>query len=480
MSFEAQMAAAGEKLIFTSPFVPAESRRGDRDTTQMQSSRNLLDLVSAAEKNGESVVLVEDAQARSAAEGSDGSASPPPEATSAGVRLGLSEKMSIRLGVGGQPLRKISRRPKTAQGSEHSSAQRRQAVLGHSALARNVESPDGMEDSELSPGNSSPAPNTPGLPPDTSQGGSTGSGGSGGGTEAGGKSKVSFAPPEVSPPALDSTAFFITNEKTGKDVLFFGDVEPDSISQYPRNLQVWRHAAARYVQGALSAMFLECSFPVSGPSRLLRLATMEWILTSPLFQAAHPTRFLYGHLSVGHLFEEMKALARCVLIERKKVESALHRKRLLQEGVTRRTVNGIGNSLDPQAEQVLGGATGRSGGSGLMERMAHIPQIPPSAASAQQFSDADLRGALEGLTVVIIHIKTALFPSFEAQPKEENTDSERRQSTGQSGSSGAAAPRKVDPRRMQQRILEELREMESELQLGLRIELAEQGQRIEC
>lgn len=65
------------------------------------------------------------------------------------------------------------------------------------------------------------------------------------------------------PPALDSTAFFITNNKTGKDVLFFGDVEPDCVSRSPRNKKVWSHAAIKYAEGKLNTIFLECSFPVS-------------------------------------------------------------------------------------------------------------------------------------------------------------------------------------------------------------------------
>lgn len=133
----------------------------------------------------------------------------------------LSAKSPAR--ANGPPSRS-SRRPRTAQGSEHVSEE---------------------SDAASSQGTPTPAASSK--------------------TQAGSGTK---APPrrvsiDHSPPALDSTAFFITNNQTGKDVLFFGDVEPDCVSRSPRNKKVWTHAARRYVEGKLNTIFLECSFPVS-------------------------------------------------------------------------------------------------------------------------------------------------------------------------------------------------------------------------
>lgn len=86
----------------------------------------------------------------------------------------------------------------------------------------------------------------------------------------------------------DSTAFFVREEESGRELLFFGDVEPgaslslslspslaqrwqslttlcvqtDSISRRGFNLDIWKAAAPKIVDGVLSVIFLECSYPV--------------------------------------------------------------------------------------------------------------------------------------------------------------------------------------------------------------------------
>lgn len=90
--------------------------------------------------------------------------------------------------------------------------------------------------------------------------------------------------------------------------------------------------------------------------------------------------------------------------------------------------------------------------------------------------DSELSGSLEGLSVVIVHVKTALFPSFEASP----STSEAAENGGEAGKIEGPKPRVIDPRTMQQRILEELRDMEHDVGLGVRFEMARQGMRIEC
>ncbi|TFY56352.1 hypothetical protein EVG20_g8954, partial [Dentipellis fragilis] len=54
----------------------------------------------------------------------------------------------------------------------------------------------------------------------------------------------------------ESSAFFLRHDPTRQEFLFFGDVEPDSISAAPQSIAVWR-AAAPMVPDTLSAVFIE-------------------------------------------------------------------------------------------------------------------------------------------------------------------------------------------------------------------------------
>ncbi|SCZ96438.1 BZ3500_MvSof-1268-A1-R1_Chr8-2g10193 [Microbotryum saponariae] len=102
------------------------------------------------------------------------------------------------------------------------------------------------------------------------------------GTDAASTSK---APAETE--CYDSTAFFVRESVTGQnyEFLFYGDVEPDSISKRPLNLAVCKVAAPRVVAGKLSTIFLECSYPTS-----------------------QPTDKLWGHLSPPFMMEELLVL----------------------------------------------------------------------------------------------------------------------------------------------------------------------------
>ena len=93
-----------------------------------------------------------------------------------------------------------------------------------------------------------------------------------------------FGQPE--PSVVDSSAFFILDEHSRKEILFFGDVEPDSISLSPRTHHVWADAAPKIVAGLLSAIFIECSYDDSQPDETL-----------------------FGHLTPRHLVAELCVLA---------------------------------------------------------------------------------------------------------------------------------------------------------------------------
>lgn len=91
----------------------------------------------------------------------------------------------------------------------------------------------------------------------------------------------------------DSAALFIRHDASKQEFLFFGDVEPDSISANPRTINVWR-AAAPKIPAILSTIFIECS----------------WL-------ADRPDNLLYGHLSPKHLVDELAALAAEVVTAQK-------------------------------------------------------------------------------------------------------------------------------------------------------------------
>ncbi|CAK7217847.1 3',5'-cyclic-nucleotide phosphodiesterase pde1 [Sporothrix curviconia] len=84
----------------------------------------------------------------------------------------------------------------------------------------------------------------------------------------------------------DSSAYFIRDVKTGREVLMFGDVEPDSVSLSPRNALIWQEAAPKIAAGNLTAIFVECSYNDS-----------------------QPLDRLYGHLTPRFVAEEMANLA---------------------------------------------------------------------------------------------------------------------------------------------------------------------------
>lgn len=91
----------------------------------------------------------------------------------------------------------------------------------------------------------------------------------------------------------DSATFFIRHDASGRQLLFFGDVEPDSISDQLKNKDVWR-VAAPMIPNRLQAIFIECSWP-----------------------SGRPDNMLFGHLTPEHLRDELVSLATEVLKARR-------------------------------------------------------------------------------------------------------------------------------------------------------------------
>lgn len=104
-----------------------------------------------------------------------------------------------------------------------------------------------------------------------------------------------------------STAFLFTNQKTQRDMLFIGDVEPDDIGSTRSNYTLWKQVALRVAQKRLRAIFLECSF-----------------------SSEHPDHLLFGHLTPLYLYQELRRLAELVCKERGLSASKEHLKGSLQ------------------------------------------------------------------------------------------------------------------------------------------------------
>lgn len=83
----------------------------------------------------------------------------------------------------------------------------------------------------------------------------------------------------------ESAVYFLRNNMTERELLFFGDVEPDSISSKPQTINVWK-AAAPKIPHTLASIFIECSWTSDRPDNLL-----------------------FGHLNPVHLVDELVALA---------------------------------------------------------------------------------------------------------------------------------------------------------------------------
>lgn len=141
----------------------------------------------------------------------------------------------------------------------------------------------------------------------------------------------------------ESAAYFLRNNLTERELLFFGDVEPDSISSKPQTINAWR-AAAPKIPHTLASIFIECSWTSDRPDHLL-----------------------FGHLNPVHLVDELVALA----VEVYKVKNNLQ-----------------------SASVILA-----EGGIGPDTRARKKKKLNPISLES-------LRGMLDGVTVFIMHCKS--------------------------------------------------------------------------
>jgi len=140
----------------------------------------------------------------------------------------------------------------------------------------------------------------------------------------------------------ESAAYFLRNNVTEQELLFFGDVEPDSISSKPQTINVWT-AAAPKIPHTLASIFIECSWTSDRPDNLL-----------------------FGHLNPMHLLNELVTLA----LEIYKVKNNLKSASIV-------VAEGAGPDTRARKKQKL-----------------------------NPISIESLRGMLDGVTVYIMHCKS--------------------------------------------------------------------------
>ncbi|RFU79137.1 cyclic-amp phosphodiesterase, class-ii [Trichoderma arundinaceum] len=208
----------------------------------------------------------------------------------------------------------------------------------------------------------------------------------------------------------DSSAYFIREETYEREVLIFGDVEPDSLSLSPRNLLIWQEAAPKIASGKLAAIFVECSY-----------------------SDAQPDERLFGHLKPAYLIEEMQVLAGEVEAARKvRALESKKRKRDAEEDaefqrkkvpivtmqspgsddpVSPKSANPFNMPADyyfaAKADSETPHIATPTGELSLDEFDIPGPLIPPTPAVTAA-ADSGIKKPLEGLKVVIIHVKETL------------------------------------------------------------------------
>ena len=243
----------------------------------------------------------------------------------------------------------------------------------------------------------------------------------------------------------DSSAYFVREPSSEREVLMFGDVEPDSVSLSPRNHVIWQQAAPRVAAGNLAAIFIECSYDDSqAVDRLFGHLTPRFILEeltvlATEVQAVRLRRASDGENSSGRA-RASRSPSACSPSSVTKPDPSKKRKRGPEEDEDRgRRVNGRSNTRRSEESPVSPKST-RPGRAGSTVAIFDAPPPPPppprttttettSAPSKREQEDLfkydttsasptmvspllpphpPISGALKGLKVVIIHVKEKL------------------------------------------------------------------------
>ncbi|PWI68098.1 hypothetical protein PCL_02499 [Purpureocillium lilacinum] len=219
------------------------------------------------------------------------------------------------------------------------------------------------------------------------------------------------ASPQASPDVqerycvYDSSAYFIQDADHRREVLIFGDVEPDSISLNPRNLGIWQEAAPKVAAGTMAAIFIECSYDDSQSNDRL-----------------------YGHLKPVFVIEELAVLAAETEMARR-LQSLESRKRKRMASISDepggrpnpgRVTSSLSSTSTPAEEPVSPKSVKPAPVTPAVRAFeAASPDTPHLATPTDELSLREAeeldngagvppRRPLEGLKVVIIHVKERL------------------------------------------------------------------------
>jgi len=160
---------------------------------------------------------------------------------------------------------------------------------------------------------------------------------------------------------VDSTAFFIRDATSHREVLIFGDVEPDTISLSPRNHYVWAEAARKIAFGILGGIFIECSYDDSQPDNVL-----------------------FGHLNPRHLIAELQTLAHMV--------TEAKASRYFERGVKKRK-RSAANGLETAAQHAIA-EKDRKRSRSLASRSSLAKDTRRSSVPDHSMPDAQAQGQL--------------------------------------------------------------------------------------
>jgi hypothetical protein len=196
---------------------------------------------------------------------------------------------------------------------------------------------------------------------------------------------------------VESSAFFLRDHRTGNEIIVFGDVEPDSVSQEGHNNLVWEAAAPKIASGKLRAIFIECSYNDSTDDS-----------------------YLYGHMCPRHLVSELSTLASKVVELRDGKMGEKKRKRELRGPVevgseqvsprTKRNQSTAGDKIEPRShpgDYFEIPQLSKNGSSDFGDNGDRFGGDAVEAPDPESWVDTRPL-PLEGLKVYIIHIKENL------------------------------------------------------------------------
>ncbi|KAL8733153.1 MAG: hypothetical protein Q9166_002345 [cf. Caloplaca sp. 2 TL-2023] len=211
--------------------------------------------------------------------------------------------------------------------------------------------------------------------------------------------------------AYDSAAYFLRDEHTGKEVLIFGDVEPDSVSLNPRTARVWQDAAAKLSAGLLTGVLIECSYDDYQPDGMLFGHLTPRHLVIELGVLASKVRALASHdgrpgsprkrkrPSNGHKFPSADET------QPRRPPSRHHGRRRTRSSVSPSTALRPESPRHSSSEMVLANEDVELGAIVEEDGLSHKGSSSRHGGAGGKHP---LTGPLEGLKVIIIHVKDPL------------------------------------------------------------------------